>query len=349
MKIFKRAIISLLLIELSIRLFLYFAWHIPLLHPQYFLYRFYGNLSSQDSYTYKSNNANLLILGGSTLSADTLRFSYNKVNYVINFCNVPAHFGKNQPINALSLAYPANTILDCLYEYQFMGHQKFDYLLLYNGINDTRANNIAPEKFDTQYRHIEFYDDLAILQRHPEINITVLPFVFDWAQHGLQKRFWPINYLPKENLHQLRSEQGRKEFLQYGNNIKTEAVFKATLEQIKTIADKRGQKLILSSFAWYQPSDYTYENFNAKKLDYSQSLFPTELYGEPEYVIKGVNIHNALIREFAATNPDIIFVDAEKFIPKEGKYFNDICHLSDAGCALFSDSILRVMESHQSQ
>ncbi len=330
-----------------LRLFTSYFWQVPFFHPKYFLYRFYTNLQQQQNYVYKPQQSNLLILGGSTLYADTIRFTYRETNYVINFCSVCKQEKDKLNINGLSLAYPANTIMDCLYEYRFVGDKKFDYVLLYNGINDTRANNIATEKFNSSYRHIEFYDDLAIYERHPEINIMVFPFVVDWTAHVLSKKLFNPDYLPKENLHTLRTAEGRKEFLQYGGEIKTAPVFKKTLEEIKNTADARKQKLILSSLAWYQPVDYTYENFTAKKFDYVQSLFPTELYGEPDNVIKGINLHNQIMREFASAHPDVVFVDAEKLIPKEGRYFNDICHFSDEGCAIFADSIAGVLKALQ--
>lgn len=343
--VLKKIIVSWILIEISLRLFLFAYAQTPVFQPEKFIYRYYPNLHTAENYQYKKPKSNILMLGGSTLYADTLRFNYNNTSYALHFCNLAEQLKNNTRMNICCLAYPANTIIDCFYEYRFLQKEKFDYLLLYNGINDTRANNIPYEHFSEQYRHIEFYDDLAIYERHPEIRVTTIPFITDWVVHLALKTLTNKKYLPKENLHHLKTTEGINNYLRFGGDIKTASVFKKNLEEIKLLADKRGQKLILCTLAWYQPDNYSYENFINKKLDYAQSLFATELYGLPENVIKGINAHNAEVRKFTAQHPDVIFLDAENIIPKNGKYFDDICHFSDEGCVLFSNSVLSAIST----
>jgi hypothetical protein len=106
----------------------------------------------------------------------------------------------------------------------------------------------------------------------------------------------------------------------------------------------------LLTFASYVPEGYSKEAFQTKRLDYGKHLFPIELWGLPANVEKGLEVHNAVIRKLARqARPGVFFLDMEQAIPKQGQYFDDICHLSDRGYELFADelasALLRVEEA----
>ena len=47
-----------------------------------------------------------------------------------------------------------------------------------------------------------------------------------------------------------------------------------------------------------------------------------------------------MIEDVALSNPDVIYIDQEEFIRKEGKNFDDVCHLSFDACQEFIDHLV---------
>jgi hypothetical protein len=97
------------------------------------------------------------------------------------------------------------------------------------------------------------------------------------------------------------------------------------------------------SFAWYVPPGYSLERMRARRLDYSDPLLPLEAWGEPESVARALSAHDAVLREAVARRPEVLFVDQEALVPRDGRHFRDVCHLSPLGAEVFLDGLERAI------
>jgi hypothetical protein len=104
---------------------------------------------------------------------------------------------------------------------------------------------------------------------------------------------------------------------------------------------------MLMTFAYYIPANYTLEAFKARQLDYAGHTLPVEMWGKPCYVASATDQHNDVIRELAAQNPDVLFVDQQRLLRHSGQNFTDCCHLTDTGCIQFVENILAAMDARK--
>jgi hypothetical protein len=103
-------------------------------------------------------------------------------------------------------------------------------------------------------------------------------------------------------------------------------------------------KPILFTYAFYQPINYSYQRFKNGELDYANTLFPTELYGNPNCIPNGIRGHNRVIREMAKKlGSSIIYLNFEAILNKKGENFIDICHLTFEGCGVLSQSLTEII------
>jgi hypothetical protein len=70
-----------------------------------------------------------------------------------------------------------------------------------------------------------------------------------------------------------------------------------------------------------------------------------ENWGKPANVVKGLRVHNDITRDLGKGNRGVIFLDAEAVIPKEGKNFNDVCHLSKKGKLMLMNAFMPAIEA----
>lgn len=133
----------------------------------------------------------------------------------------------------------------------------------------------------------------------------------------------------------------KEEWVAYGSDIRTAESFRTNLTRIVELAREREETLVLMTFAWYVPDDYTKQRFHDGQLPYTpaEKTHPIEIWGSPENVVAGIRAHNAVVREVAAAHPDLPFVDQEQRIPRDGAYFGDICHFSERGLEAFVEGI----------
>lgn len=276
-----------------------------------------------------------MVFGGSTVCPDTLLFEHLGHRVVTRFCD-PCEALPKPCFNA---AAPALTVIDSWYLYhQLSDIESLEYVFILNGINDARSNNISENEFSEWYRHIQFYDEAYILYRHPEQVLIWTPTLL----HLIYQRQKRIDYLPKENFQNFDNRL-RERFLHHGNSIKSAVTYRNSLQRILDQADSFNHKLVIGTFPYYHNSDYNLSSFLNKKLDYSESIFPTELYGRPADVVKSIKAHNEVVRKLAISHSKTTLIDLEKLIPKQGLYFNDICHLSPAGCEVLYQTLDSVL------
>ena len=212
---------------------------------------------------------------------------------------------------------------------------KFKYVVFYHGINDTRTNNCPPEVFDNDYRHVSFYNELFVLFRHPEIKITLVPWFVDFAFQKFLEKTNIRKVIPKEyNVMEFYFQKTAREDSgwKFGDNLKSKKTFTKNLENILTLANQKGDSVLVVSYASFMPEGYSLKKFIDKQLDYTEHKWPAELYGAPANVVAGIRAHNKIGLELSRKYNNSIHVEFSENLPKEGKYFFDICHLTPEGC-----------------
>jgi hypothetical protein len=349
-------LITVALCECVSRYFIKRDFGTPFWHPSKIIYTFYPELLSLPAQL-DSGSINLLILGGSAIT-DTLCHTSENIKREL------ANSGK--PINVFNLAQFAHTTFDSRVKFSYCKKMNFDYVFVYDGINDTRANNCPAAVFCDNYSHIHFYSQVNIFERHPEINFFTLPFLLDYYWNEWKIKTGRKKTIPKEyfvmnekmmdltaiiqadtpgtegyNARQIIKQHQDKVmgsnlvrvdslWWEEGAKVKSAKSFRNNLTNIYQ-SKKPKTKLILTSYAWYQPEDYTLHRFLYEKMDYAEQRWPTEQYGKPEHVANGIKTHNKIIDSIASQHPEIIYFSFNDSVLHSGIYFNDICHLADSG------------------
>jgi hypothetical protein len=129
-------------------------------------------------------------------------------------------------------------------------------------------------------------------------------------------------------------------------DLKTPPVFASNVEAVMALAESRDQPLLLLTYTYYVPEGYSNERFFAQDIDYSfaEESVATEVWGWSHHVQAAIEAHDAVIREIAAEHPEVLFFDMERFMPKDGKHFIDICHWTDLGQERFAQGIVEALQ-----
>ena len=321
-------VVLLILLEIVARAFLWFDMGVG---PSDLIYKYYPTLKEVEESQYESGSYDILILGASVIAKGWTNGGIQTV-----LAKKLADQGARH-VRIYNLATPAHTTLDSYYKYKHLINRKFDLVVIYDSINDTRANNCPLKIYRDDYSHYAWYEELNLLDQHKEIKYLVFPYEF----HKLAIRIWKsinhIEYVPKTF--------PKKEWIQYGVDIKTKVSFKNNLEKIIELAGQKGEKILLMTFAYYVPKDYSYEKFKSCQLDYTflEWSAPIEEWGAPANVVKGIDAHNEVIKELAREHKDVLLVDQASLMPHSGTYFRDICHLTPAGFDQFVDNFYKVV------
>jgi len=235
-------------------------------------------------------------------------------------------------VRVVNLANLGHTTRDSLNKYQRLTDKRFDLVLVYHGINDVRLNDTPPGAFRADYSHHTRFAQIAAIDRHRELPYLSFPYTTYYLLSSLADR-WHLTDRP------------RPEFVSYGKDIRTPPAFEANMEAIAAIARERGDRLLLLTYAYHIPADYTEEAFLAGKLDYGGGRMSVEGWGEPANVVKTIDLHNAATRRVAARHPEVLFRDQAALMPRKGTYFNDPCHFTKAGCERFVENVLAGLDS----
>ena len=289
----------------------------------YFYYPELVNIAQQ-SIVKGDDSFDILLLGGSVLTkewGDIPRLLEERVAYATK-----------RRVRVHDLAASAHTTLDSFYKYRHLQNKSFDLVIIYHGINDVRLNNCPPEVYKEDYSQYSWYKVINFFEAHPALahvaSLYSLYYHFIRIQEDLAS---PPKYISRK--------MPFKEWLKYGNQVKTASSFKRNIGKILDIAKKKGEPVLIMSFCYYVPADYSLEAFMARKLDYTLFGAPIEIWGLPDNVVKGINVHNTIIRAFEHYSDGISYVDQRASFPQSGEYFNDICHLTQKGCERFVDGI----------
>jgi len=238
-------------------------------------------------------------------------------------------------VRVSNVGTPAHTTRDSLHKYRALSRHQFELVMLYHGINETRANNAPPEVFREDYSHYAWYEALnALAPYHGNASLS-LPYTFRYlgvrARHALRPDRYIVEHVPRE------------EWTRYGGDVRSAAAFEANLRAIIDEAAARGERLVLSTFAYYVPEDYSQERFDRRELDYVLHQTPLEIWGRPESVVAGIDAHNEVVRRLARDNDGVWFVDQATRMQGTPENFNDAAHLTTAGSRRFVEHILEVL------
>lgn len=227
------------------------------------------------------------------------------------------------PVKIHNMGMPSHTIRDSLIKYNILKNEniEFDKVFVYHGINDSRMNNYPCENYKHNYSHIKWYCDVNPLMEYNKLKYNATSFV--------TKSIWNRLVYYKSNT----------ENSNFGNKIKTRKAFADNLKEINKICINNNEELLIGTFAIHSDENYTLEEFRSKKLDYRNHTLPIEVWGEVKNVIKTVNTHNDIIREFTNIQ-NISLIDIDRILPKDKTTFNDVCHLTEKGSKEFTNIIL---------
>ena len=312
-------------VELSSRIFLKAQFGASLLDPGTSVHRFYPQLANVDAIQLRSRDD----------SFDVLLLGASVIEQVVGPLTKRIAKATSMPVNVANFAVSAHTSRDSLFKYRHLAPAKFDLVVFYHAINDVRANNITESAYRDDYSHFAWYATINVFEDHQKTIPGAAPLVMQLALREAKVRLGSIETLPMTRV--------RTSDFQHGRRIKTGDAFRDNLEEILTLAHEAGSMVAVLTFASHIPADYSFERFRAGQLDYrttNHTGLPVELWGAPRNVAAGIRVHNKVISEVAPKFDNALLIDQSRLIPADGRYFIDICHLSNEGIAVFVDNIM---------
>ena len=321
--------------ECAARIFWYWQFDVPLLHPGKILYSYYSELRAVDESqpSHHDGYYNILFLGGSVLNP-----YWSSIEQTMDQdLNLAASKQGHRKVRIFNLAEPAHTSRDSLLKYAALDKARFDLVIVYDGINDVRANNVPPGLFRDNYDHYSWYQIVNVLSTYSNTTVA-LPYTLHYIGLVLWQRFHDDDYIP--------TAFPRAEWTTYGKNPLTVLPFQHNIESIINMASQRKDHVLLVTFAIHVPKDYTWRKLWEGKLDYASANVPVEIWGEREHVETTLALHNSVIRNLAAAHPDVHMYDMALALPRSHRSFNDPCHLTAEGSVVFATLLDKLIEEH---
>ncbi len=320
------ALLVVLTAEIAARFFWFGVRRIPLHHPEYTLQIFYPEM--RKGLARKPNptgpSFDILLLGGSIIENDWSAVSPGLREHLARRVE-----GK---IRIFNLAKAGHNSLDSLRKYRGLPGARFDLVVFCPSINEARTNNVPPELFRRDYSHFHINEIVAAMARYHRATTFALPYTL----HGLVLF---LRHLSRRR-HKTPFGVPRPEWTQHGGLPQNDESFRTNIAAIVDHAGSRGDRLVLLTLAAHDPPGYSVEAFRERRLDYSLHLFPFEIWGNREDVLAMVRRHNAILRELAQRNPEVLMVDQDALMPRSGAHFNDPCHLTLLGSSRFVENLI---------
>jgi hypothetical protein len=231
------------------------------------------------------------------------------------------------------------------YRYWYDGYD-FDLVIFYHGINDARANNYPREAFRDDYTQFSYYQRFwpafNWIEQHPKLSHS---FLVSWVMKLVlgAKSILAPEFQREAPYNNPLDDPWRAE----AGDLKTPPVFARNVEAVMALAESRDQPFLLLTYTYYVPDGYSNERFLAEDLDYSfaEESVATEVWGWSYHISAAIEAHDAVIREIAAEHPEVLFFDMERFMPKDGKHFIDICHWTDLGQERFAEGVVEALRN----
>lgn len=327
--------ICFVFLEAGLRCVLSISTGVPFFHPSGLIYKYYPELAPIHKADISKTDSTLDIL---ILSCSVLHKDWADIAAEMNKCEqAPAGYNRIKIYNASGVGHGSR---DNLIKYGLLADKKFDVVIYYDAINDSRLNNCPDGVFKSDYSHYQWYDEINNIVSHPEMNYTVVPFFYDWIKIRIKALFIKDAYIPKHF-------SMRPEWLVYGSSLKSLPCYKSNLQQVMDMAQQRQARFLYFTFAYYLPADYTLQKFRDKSLDYSfcDHSRETEIWGTPKNVSAFIDSVNTQSKDIVSQYNNSEWFDLYSQFPKSGPYFADICHFSPKGIHQFASIVCNEMDS----
>lgn len=321
-----------LLTELLLRIGL-LVYGYPFLNPSAYIYKgFYKEMDGVVEQDIRKDEVkDILILGGSVVSP-----AWSHMELRLDSLLTAYYKGKKK-IKVHNLATAGHTSRDNSIKYSLLDRQRFDLVIYYEAINENRANNIPDKDFRSDYTHFKWYQKIAILRNHPEINFTVIPYVADLVIHALDDLFKHKIYISEETV--------TEGYAVYGAKIKSAGSFKKNLQAIIGTSQSRGDKLLLLSYASFFPHNVKLTGQESDMRHFAGCRFasPVTIWGQAENVNKGIAEHNKILRQLVKQY-NLSYFDMAASMPADSAMFCDVCHVSEKGAKHFAKELAGFIE-----
>ena len=257
---------------------------------------------------YSEDGVNVLLLGGSVLYFAGRENTLEKVFDI--------------PVRVYNLAQTAHSSRDSLTKYRYALERgyRFDYVIFYHGINDVRANNVPPELFSKDYNHYFFYrlTNTVFGERNPVLRF-MLNSALVFRIERLVTQLRETRFFGRSLVHMAFP---REDWLQYGADLKSRAVFEQHLLEIARAAEENGSALIVPRFAFH-PVLADYAEGRETGMTEQEIIRFAEQWGLPGNVARGIQAHNEVIEMH---RDRYTFLDTSRL--EEADNFVDPCHFT---------------------
>ncbi len=262
----------------------------------------------------------VLILGASTVADPN----------ITQFLKEELTKAVGRPVRVWNLAMPGRMSIENVWLYDRVRDRRFDLVLYYQGINDVFMNNTPPGAFSDDYSHSYDVWRYEAFQQQNVATYFALPFTLEyWVRMKMDR--WKITDRPQVD------------HPQYAADLRTPPVFQANLERLVSTAAVRGDRLMIMTFAYYIPENYSEEAFAAKQLDYDGHLIAIRTWGLPHLVRNGTDAHNERIVRVHQQHPELLFVDQRSMIPDGKQFWHDCCHFTEDGCRFWAQNVAKAV------
>ena len=251
----------------------------------------------------------ILTLGGSAMFNRRMTERLNKSLNEIS----------SRPVEILGAALRTHTSMSSLIKYRLLSRYKFDYVLIYHGINDLFVNNVYIDHFRSDYSHmLPWYRRNFLLNNSLIARVIYNNFIWGRRIFGMEK-IWYI--YPQVS------------YIENAMDFVSEKLFRRNISMLIKEIKQDGAVPILMTFAWNIPSHYNQTSFELGTVGYNPTnygRYPVELWGSVKFVREGLQKHNTIIREISKQY-NVLLIDIENLMGNHLRWFEDVCHFSEEG------------------
>jgi hypothetical protein len=315
------------IVEFTLRLGLVLLGGTSFLKPSEFIYHFYPMAKTvREQYKNSDKTAfKILILSCSTLHRDWGNFEELLSKELKKTEDSLGLSTKNNVVfSTAGIGFSSADNLNC---YRLLADLKFDLVIFYGGINDARFNNCPSEVFKQDYGHLPWNNEINTLQRHTEINYTVLPFFIDYTYQLALQKINKLQFIPEHYACRIH-------WWKYGSSLKSLSSFEKNTYSILQLAQKKRETLLFISYCFFSPENYSLSNFKTQSLRYNfqTNSRETEIWGFPKNVVAFLNSSNNILQQKYNANCYSLVLPN---ISSNPDFFADICHFSPSGLSAF--------------
>jgi len=234
----------------------------------------------------------------------------------------------NRHIEILGAALRKHTSASSVYKYRALAKYQFDYVLIYEGINDLWMNHFVLKDFRSDYSHFNpWYARNFILD-----NSIIARLSYN-MMYAILRKFFSPKIVPN------------------GSQFASAYSFRRNMETLIKEIMRHNAVPVLMTQAFYIPNEYTLQKFCLNQLGYNNpdhyDQRPVEAWGDVEYVRAGLKKHNDITRDLAE-KCHLRIIDQEKLMGENIFWFGDLCHFSEEGTDRFIQNITDVFRKELS-